>query len=70
VIKQSQVLALWPGNDVELGLQSGLTQSALPGLRMQVERTALDARGAGVFAFVDDGVDAMHLKDSGERESP
>ncbi len=66
-LEKPHVLAFTAGNRVELVDQAGLAQRPLPG--MDVEHAALIARTARRFAFVHDGVDAVHVQHPGESQA-
>ena len=69
LVQDAHGLALRMGEREEPLVEAGLAQRELPGLLVHVEGAALAAGVGGGVAFVDRGVDAVHLQDASEDEA-
>src|SRR3954470_2642775 len=69
-VEEAMFLALRPCLGPESAGEAGLGQGLLPGLRVQIEHSALRSRGSAWLAFVHHRVDAVPAQDSCQRQAP
>src|SRR5256885_5349011 len=68
-VEDAMFLALRPCLGPESAGEAGLGQGLLPGLRVQVEHSALRSRGSACLAFVYQRTDAVPVQDSGQGQA-
>ena len=69
LIQNPERLAFGAGDLQKLRFQPGLAHRALPGVRVQIERTALAASMARPFPLIDRRRDPVNLQQAGQRET-